>query len=124
MLSFFYVNIHYFYFFFFIFVTFIVVVLLFFISYFLMQRNLDLEKMSAYECGFDPFEESIGRFDIKFYLVAILFLVFDLEIIFLFPWAVGVFMLDIFYNIIVVIFIFVLLVGFVYEWFKGALDWN
>jgi NADH:ubiquinone oxidoreductase subunit 3 (subunit A) len=89
-----------------------------------MQRNMDLEKMSAYECGFDPFEESIGRFDIKFYLVAILFLIFDLEIIFLFPWSVGIFVLDVFHNAVAFVFVCVLLIGFVYEWFKGALDWN
>jgi NADH:ubiquinone oxidoreductase subunit 3 (subunit A) len=120
----FFLNINYFYFLFFIFVTFCVIIILFFVSYFLMQRNIDLEKMSAYECGFDPFEESLGKFDVKFYLVAILFLIFDLEIVFLFPWFAMLYFLDIFTLWIVFIFIFVLTLGFVYEWRKGALDWN
>jgi NADH:ubiquinone oxidoreductase subunit 3 (subunit A) len=95
-LDLFFLNLNYFYFLFFIFVTFCIIVALFFVSYFLMQRNIDIEKMSAYECGFDPFEESLGRFDIKFYLVAILFLIFDLEIVFLFPWSVMLYFLDVF----------------------------
>ena len=85
---------------------------------------MDLEKLSAYECGFDPFEESLGRFDIKFYLVAILFLVFDLEIVFLFPWSIMLNKLQFFSFWIIFYFLFVLLIGFVYEWRKGALDWN
>ncbi len=120
----FFVNINYFYFIYFIFITFLIVTLLFFISYFLMQRNIDIEKMSAYECGFDPFEESLGRFDIKFYIVAILFLIFDLEIVFLFPWAVMFYSLGLFGFWVVLFFIFVLFVGFAYEWQKKALDWH
>ncbi len=89
-----------------------------------MQRNIDIEKMSAYECGFDPFEESLGRFDIKFYLVAILFLVFDLEIVFLFPWSVMLYSLGMFGLWVAVFFVFILLIGFIYEWQKGALDWS
>jgi NADH:ubiquinone oxidoreductase subunit 3 (subunit A) len=101
-----------------------IVLILFFVSYFLMQRNMDLEKMSAYECGFDPFEESLGRFDVKFYLVAILFLIFDLEIVFLFPWSVMIYFLDLFTFCIIFFFIFILTLGFIYEWSKGALDWS
>jgi NADH:ubiquinone oxidoreductase subunit 3 (subunit A) len=123
-LDLFFLNLNYFYFLFFIFVTFCIIVALFFVSYFLMQRNIDIEKMSAYECGFDPFEESLGRFDIKFYLVAILFLIFDLEIVFLFPWSVMLYFLDVFTFWIIFIFIFVLTLGFIYEWSKGALDWS
>ena len=87
-------NSNYFHFLFFICVVFFIFVALFWVSYFLMQRTMDLEKLSAYECGFDPFEESLGRFDIKFYLVAILFLVFDLEIVFLFPWSIMLYKLS------------------------------
>jgi NADH-quinone oxidoreductase subunit A len=117
-------NANYFYFLFFIFIAFLVLLALFTVSYFLMQRNINIEKMSAYECGFDPFEESLGRFDIKFYLVAILFLVFDLEIVFLFPWSIMLYTLSIFSFWIIFIFLFILLLGFIYEWKKGALDWN
>lgn len=117
-------NINYFHFVFFILIIFLIVSGLFFVSYFLMQRNIDIEKMSAYECGFDPFEESLGRFDVKFYLVAILFLIFDLEIVFLFPWSVMLYFLNIFAFWVVLSFLIILLVGFIYEWKKGALDWN
>jgi len=89
-----------------------------------MQRNIDIEKLSAYECGFDPFEESLGRFDIKFYIVAILFLIFDLEIVFLFPWSVILLQLPLFSFWIIFYFLFILIIGFIYEWKKGALDWN
>lgn len=120
----FFANVNYFYFIFFILITFLIVTILFFISYFLMQRNIDIEKMSAYECGFDPFEESLGRFDIKFYLVAILFLIFDLEIVFLFPWSVMFYCLGMFSFWIIFFFLFILILGFIYEWKKEALDWN
>jgi NADH:ubiquinone oxidoreductase subunit 3 (subunit A) len=120
----FFININYFYFIYFIFITFFIVTILFFVSYFLMQRNIDIEKMSAYECGFDPFEESLGRFDIKFYLVAILFLIFDLEIVFLFPWSVMFYTLGFFGFWVIFMFIFVLFIGFAYEWQKQALDWT
>lgn len=119
-----FVNTTYFHFLFFICIAFFIFIALFCVSYFLMQRTMDLEKMSAYECGFDPFEESLGRFDIKFYLVAILFLVFDLEIVFLFPWSTMLYTLSIFSFWVVFYFLFVLLIGFIYEWRKGALDWN
>lgn len=117
-------NSNYFHFLFFVLIAFLVLIILFFVSYFLMQRNIDLEKMSAYECGFDPFEDSLGRFDIKFYLVAILFLIFDLEIIFLFPWSIMLYKLGMFSFWVIFYFLFVLVIGFVYEWRKGALDWN
>ena len=117
-------NSNYFHFLFFVCIAFFIFVALFSVSYFLMQRTMDLEKLSAYECGFDPFEESLGRFDIKFYLVAILFLVFDLEIVFLFPWSIMLYKLSMFSFWVIFYFLFILLVGFIYEWRKGALDWN
>lgn len=87
-------------------------------------RRLDLEKATAYECGFDPFGEARSPFDVGFYLVAILFLVFDLEVAYLLPWAVGGCVTGWagFYRLMV--FLCVLTIGFVYEWQKGALDWN
>jgi len=93
------------------------------LSYFLVFQQNDAEKISAYECGFQPFEEARGSFDIKFYLVAILFIVFDLEIMFLFPWAVGLSLLDFYGFWSMIVFIFILSIGFLYEWKKGALDW-
>jgi len=82
------------------------------------------EKDSTYECGFEPFDESRGKFEVKFYLVAILFIIFDLEIIFLFPWAVAFFELGQTGFWSMMFFLLVLTIGFVYEWMKGALDWN
>jgi NADH-quinone oxidoreductase subunit A len=101
-------------------------------SYFLALQKGDIEKLSPYECGFNPFQDARQEFDVKFYLVAILFIIFDLEISFLFPWAVS---LDVIVNnsedIItmyygywtMLIFLTVLTLGFVYEWKKGALNW-
>jgi len=108
----------------FVFIAFLLLTILFCVSYFLMQRVLELEKLTAYECGFDPFEDSLGRFDIKFYLVAILFLIFDLEIVFLFPWSMMLYIFSIFQLTIVCLFLILLFLGFFYEWRKGALDWS
>lgn len=124
ILSFFYTNSNFLNLLLFILFTLIILFALFNISYYLMQRNIDIEKLSAYECGFDPFEESLGRFDIKFYIVAILFLIFDLEIVFLFPWSVILFQVPLFSFWVIFYFLFILIVGFLYEWKKGALDWN
>ncbi len=82
------------------------------------------EKLSAYECGFDAFESARGRFDVRFYLVAILFIIFDLEVAFLFPWAVTLGKIGMFGFWSMVIFLSILTVGFVYEWKKGALEWE
>ena len=87
-------------------------------------KNPDPEKLSAYECGFEPFNDSRMEFDIRFYLVAILFIIFDLEIAFLFPWAISLGQIGIFGFISMMIFLFILTVGFIYEWKKGALDWE
>nr|YP_008802544.1 NADH dehydrogenase subunit 3 [Monomastix sp. OKE-1]AGZ90197.1 NADH dehydrogenase subunit 3 [Monomastix sp. OKE-1] len=93
-------------------------------SFLFATRNPDMEKISAYECGFDPFDDARGRFDIRFYLVAILFIIFDLEVTFLFPWAVSLSHIDFFGFWSMMIFLFILTVGFFYEWKKGALDWE
>ena len=86
-------------------------------------KNPDPEKLSAYECGFEPFNDSRMEFDIRFYLVAILFIIFDLEIAFLFPWAITLGNIGIFGFVSMMIFLSILTVGFIYEWKKGALDW-
>lgn len=101
-------------------------IIIFSISYFLVPKETDIEKLSAYECGFDPFEESREKFDIHFYLVSILFIIFDLEIAFLFPWgiALSLGMIQSFGFLTMVYFLFVLTVGFIYEWKKGALEWE
>jgi len=87
-------------------------------------NNPDPEKLSAYECGFEPFNDSRMEFDIRFYLVAILFIIFDLEIAFLFPWAISLGNIGFLGFISMMIFLFILTVGFIYEWKKGALDWE
>ena len=84
----------------------------------------DTDKLSAYECGFDPFEDARGRFDVRFYLVAILFIIFDLEVAFLFPWAVALGDIGLLGFWSMVVFLGVLTIGFVYEWKKGALEWE
>ncbi|MEO6080822.1 MAG: NADH-quinone oxidoreductase subunit A [Steroidobacteraceae bacterium] len=84
----------------------------------------DPEKLSAYECGFEAFEDSRARFDVRYYLVAILFIVFDLEIAFLFPWAVALPAIGGFGLCAMGIFLLILVVGFIYEWKKGALEWD
>ena len=84
----------------------------------------DPEKLSAYECGFDAFEDTRMRFDVRYYLVSILFIIFDLEIAFLFPWAVSLDAIGRFGLAAMGIFLAVLVVGFVYEWRKGALEWD
>lgn len=80
------------------------------------------EKLSAYECGFDPFGDARSRFDIRFYLVSILFIIFDLEVTFFFPWAVSLNKIDLFGFWSMMVFLLILTIGFLYEWKKGALD--
>jgi len=84
----------------------------------------DPAKRSPYECGFEAFEDSRMKFDVRYYLVAILFIVFDLEIAFLFPWAVALGKIGGFGLIAMAVFLTILVVGFVYEWKKGALEWD
>jgi NADH-quinone oxidoreductase subunit A len=84
----------------------------------------DPEKLSAYECGFEPFEDARRKFDVRFYLVAILFIIFDLEVAFLFPWAIALRDIGVFGWGSMMVFLGVLTVGFIYEWNKGALEWE
>ena len=94
------------------------------INYLSSPNNPDPEKLSAYECGFEAFDDSRMKFDVKFYLVAILFIIFDLEVAFLFPWAVAFGDVGVFGFWSMMFFLAVLTVGFAYEWRKGALDWD
>jgi NADH-quinone oxidoreductase subunit A len=84
----------------------------------------DSEKLSPYECGFEAFEDARMKFDVRYYLVAILFILFDLEIAFLFPWAVVLDDIGLFGFVAMMIFLGILVVGFIYEWKKGALEWE
>ena len=84
----------------------------------------DLAKLSPYECGFEAFENTRMKFDVRYYLVAILFIIFDLEIAFLFPWAIVLDDIGMFGFVAMMIFLLVLVIGFVYEWQKGALEWE
>ena len=89
-----------------------------------LKSRDDAQKLSPYECGFEAFEDSRMKFDVRYYLVAILFIVFDLEIAFLFPWAVVLRQIGVFGLVAMGIFLFILVVGFIYEWKKGALEWD
>ncbi len=88
------------------------------------NRRADSEKQSPYECGFEPFTDSRMKFDVRYYLVAILFIIFDLEIAFLFPWAVSLHRIGLFGFLAMLLFLAILVVGFIYEWKKGALEWE
>ena len=94
------------------------------INFILSPKKPDPEKLSAYECGFDAFDDSRMEFDVRFYLVAILFIIFDLEIAFLFPWAITLGKTGLFGFWSMMIFLAVLTIGFIYEWKKGALEWE
>ena len=93
-------------------------------SYFLVKQNPDPEKLSAYECGFEPYEDARHTFDIRFCVIAILFIVFDIEIMFLIPWCVSLSKLDLLGFWSMVDFLFELGVGFFYVWYVGALEWD
>ena len=94
------------------------------INYLASPNKPDPEKLSAYECGFEPFNDSRMEFDVRFYLVAILFIIFDLEIAFLFPWAVSLGNIGVVGFWSMIVFLAILTVGFIYEWKKGALEWE
>jgi len=94
------------------------------IPFVIADSKPDSEKISAYECGFEAFDDARGRFDVRFYLVALLFIIFDLEVAFLFPWAISLGKIGTFGFLSMMFFLFVLTVGFIYEWKKGALEWE
>ena len=94
------------------------------VGYFLAPHRPDSEKLSPYECGFEAFEDARMKFDVRYYLVAILFILFDLEIAFLFPWAIVLEEIGLAGFVAMMIFLGILVVGFIYEWMKGALEWE
>jgi len=94
------------------------------LTVFVASQKPDAEKLSAYECGFEAFEDARMQFDVRFYLVAILFVIFDIETAFMFPWAVVLDSIGVFGLIEMLLFLFILLVGYVYAWKKGALQWE
>jgi|TARA_B110001452_G_C14984225_1_gene344070 NADH-quinone oxidoreductase subunit A len=94
------------------------------VNFLASPNNPDPEKLSAYECGFEAFDDSRMEFDVRFYLVAILFIIFDLEIAFLFPWAISLGNIGTLGFFSMIVFLGVLTIGFIYEWKKGALEWE
>jgi len=94
------------------------------LSFILSPKKPSDEKLSPYECGFEPFDDARTKFDIHFYLVALLFIIFDLEVTFLFPWAISLKDIGIFGYASMMIFLIILTVGFIYEWKNGALEWE
>jgi len=105
-------------------IAFFLGMIILFLSYLLVKQTPYIDKVSAYECGFDAFDDARLKFDVRFYLIAILFIIFDLEISFLFPWALTLGTIGLFGYWIMFIFLFILTIGFIYEWKKGALQWN
>ena len=93
-------------------------------SYIVARQKPDVEKVSPYECGFPPFNDARRQFDVRFYLVAILFIIFDLEVAFLFPWAISLRSIGMLGFWSMMIFLGILTIGFIYEWKKGALEWE
>ncbi len=93
-------------------------------AFIVARQHPDAEKLSPYECGFEPFEDSRIQFDVRFYLVAILFIIFDLEVAFMFPWAASFGAVGVFGFWSMMVFLGILTVGFIYEWKKGALEWE
>ena len=108
----------------FVFVAFTLSVGFIVINFLFSPKNPDPEKLSAYECGFEAFDDSRMEFDIRFYLVAILFIIFDLEVAFLFPWAIVFGDIGLFGFFSMMFFLTILTIGFIYEWKKGALEWD
>jgi NADH-quinone oxidoreductase subunit A len=105
-------------------VAFVIALLLLMLPFFLAPMQPTLEKESTYECGFKPFDDAHMPFNIRFYLVAILFIIFDLEVAFLFPWAVAFRDIGWFGFWSMMLFLFTLTIGFIYEWRRGALEWD
>ena len=94
------------------------------VSFIAARQHPDSEKLSPYECGFPPFADARSKFDVRYYLVSILFIIFDLEVAFLFPWAVSLGKIGLFGFWSMMVFLGVLTIGFIYEWRKGALEWD
>ena len=123
LVNYMYWNEPYSYIFYYVCISFLVCCLLFLVAFILTPKEVTFEKTSSYECGFEPFGESHSIFSIQFFIVGILFMIFDLELAFVFPWVINLGNLSIFSFFIMIIFLILLTIGFVYEWKKGALDW-
>ena len=108
----------------FLFISVLITVLIIGASYFLVRQNPESEKLSAYECGFEPYEDTRDTFDIRFCVIAILFIIFDIEIMYLIPWCVSLAKLDLLGFWSMIDFLFELFIGFFYVWYVDALDWN
>jgi NADH-quinone oxidoreductase subunit A len=108
----------------FVIIAIVIVLLIIFLSTYLTTSNPDAQKLSTYECGFEPYEDAKNLFDVRFYLVAILFIVFDLEAVYFFPWAIYLNELSSNGFWMMLEFLVELLIGFIYAWKKGALDWE
>ena len=102
----------------------IISIVLVLVSYILIKQDPYKEKISAYECGFEPFEDARNKFEVRFYIVAILFLIFDIEVIYLFPWSLFLSNMGFYSFWAMMIFLIILILGFVYEIYMGALDWQ
>ena len=105
-------------------IAFVISAVLLVVPFFIAPSKPDPEKVSAYECGFDAFDDARMKFDVRFYLVSLLFIIFDLEVAFLFPWAVAFDDVGLFGFWSMMVFLGVLTIGFIYEWRKGALEWD
>lgn len=108
----------------FLMLSFLISIIISSVSFLLSQRNPNKEKVSVYECGFDPFHNPGEPFSIRFFLIAILFLVFDLEISYLFPWSLSSFLIDYVGQAFLILFLLILIWGLIYEWMKGGLEWE
>jgi NADH-quinone oxidoreductase subunit A len=104
--------------------SFLLSVIILLLSFLISTSNPDTEKLSAYECGFDPYEDARNTFDIRFYIIAILFLIFDLETVYLLPWSLNISFFSLMSFNGMLDFIFELIVGFIYAWIVGALEWE
>ena len=105
-------------------IAFLISTALLVVPFFIAPNKPDPEKVSAYECGFDAFDDARMKFDVRFYLVSLLFIIFDLEVAFLFPWAVAFDDVGVFGFWAMMVFLAILTIGFIYEWRKGALEWD
>ena len=105
-------------------IAFLISTALLVVPFFIAPNKPDPEKVSTYECGFDAFDDARMKFDVRFYMVSLLFIIFDLEVAFLFPWAVAFDDVGLFGFWAMMVFLAILTVGFIYEWRKGALEWN
>ena len=117
-------NIYYFNLIIFLVISLVLVSVLLSLSYSVVYQNIDEEKLSSYECGFLPFEDAREQFNVRYYLVAILFLIFDLEVIFVVPFVISCQYLGLFGFWVFIFFLVILLIGFIYEWKMKALDWD